>query len=95
MPISIDEVNRIAKLARLSFNETETKKLQHELSAILDYVDQLKQLGGKVDLAEAVDPDAVNLMRDDIAEEQADTEIFLSQAPAREGRFVKVKSILE
>jgi aspartyl/glutamyl-tRNA(Asn/Gln) amidotransferase C subunit len=47
MAISLDEVNRIAKLARLSFDEDQKQKLQHELSAILDYVDQLKQVEAK------------------------------------------------
>lgn len=94
MAISLDEVNRIAKLARLSFTDEEKQKLQHELSAILDYVDQLKQIESKV-AAEIYDTDAINLMRDDIAVECVDPEVFLSQAPSREGKFIKVKSVLE
>jgi aspartyl-tRNA(Asn)/glutamyl-tRNA(Gln) amidotransferase subunit C len=94
MAISLDEVNRIAKLARLSFNEDQKQKLQHELSAILDYVDQLKQVEAKI-VTESYDPDALNLMRDDIAEEFTPPEEFLKQAPDREGNFVKVKSVLE
>ncbi|HEX9502768.1 MAG TPA: Asp-tRNA(Asn)/Glu-tRNA(Gln) amidotransferase subunit GatC [Patescibacteria group bacterium] len=94
MAISLDEVNRIAKLARLSFSDEEKQKLQHELSEILNYVDQLKAVGDKVE-TETYDADALNLMRDDVAEEMTDPEIFLAQAPAREGKFIKVKSILE
>jgi aspartyl-tRNA(Asn)/glutamyl-tRNA(Gln) amidotransferase subunit C len=94
MAISPDEVNRIAKLARLSFSDDEKQKLQHELSAILEYVDQLKEVGDKVP-AESHDPESLNLMRDDVAEESIPPEEFLKQAPAREGKFVKVKSVLE
>lgn len=94
MAISLDEVNRIAKLARLEFEEAEKQKLQQELSAILDYVDQLKSVEGKI-ADSTVDPQSVNLMRDDIAVKPAAPEEFLSQAPGRESRFVKVKSILE
>ncbi len=94
MSISTEEVERIAKLARLSFNESEKQKLQQELSAILDYVDQLKEVEGKV-VEEKPDPDAVNLMRNDVAEEITDPEEFLKQVPAREGRFIKVKSVLD
>lgn len=94
MSISIEEVDRIAKLARLSFNDQEKQKLQQELSAILDYVGQLKEIESKI-VAEAPDPDAVNLMRDDVAEEFTLPEEFLKQVPAREGRFIKVKSVLE
>ena len=94
MAISLEEVNRIAKLARLSFNDSEKQKLQHELSDILNYIDQLKQVEGKI-IAEQSDPDAVNLMRDDVVEMRESPEEFLKQAPAREGNFVKVKSVLE
>jgi len=94
MAISLDEVNRIAKLARLSFTDDEKQKLQHELSSILDYVDQLKEVQGKV-TAEVYDPDSLNLMRDDVAIETTPPEEFLIQAPSREGNFIKVKSVLE
>ncbi len=94
MAISTDEVNRIAKLAKLTFTEEEKQKFTTELSAILDYADQLKQIevpGSE----ENYDPDALNMMRDDIAIETTPAEDLLEQAPAREGKFLKVKSILE
>ena len=94
MSISIDEVNRIAKLARLNFTDPEKQKLQKELSDILNYVDQLKEVEGKA-LDFDNDPEAMNLMRDDVIETKESPEEFLKQAPAREGNFVKVKSILE
>lgn len=94
MAISIDEVNRIAKLARLSFNENEKQKIQQELSAILDYVDQLKEVGSKI-VEGPQDPDAVNLVREDIVEVTTGPEEFLTQAPDRQGNFIKVKSVLE
>jgi aspartyl-tRNA(Asn)/glutamyl-tRNA(Gln) amidotransferase subunit C len=95
MAISLDEVDKIAKLAKLTFKDDEKQKLQHELSDILNYVDQLKDLKGKTAGLIADDPDSINLMRDDVAEQPEDPEIFLAQAPASEGNFVKVKSILE
>lgn len=94
MSITIEEVDRIAKLARLEFTDAEKQKLQKEMSDILNYVDQLKQVESKsIDLE--VDPDGVNLMREDVAIEIADPEEFLKQAPARDGRFIKVKNVLE
>lgn len=44
MMISKDEVEHIAKLARLGLTETEIKKFQKELSSILDYVEKLKRV---------------------------------------------------
>ena len=95
MSISLDEVNRISKLARLNFNDSEKQKLQTELSAILDYVGQLKNIEGQATPQMVNDPDEVNLMRTDVSEILIEPEEFLKQAPAREGNFVKVKSVLE
>ena len=95
MNISLDEVNRIAKLSRLSFNENEKKKLQEELSSILDYVGQVQKLQSSADGQSANDLDGVNLMREDVAVSAIAPEELLAQAPDRQGNFVKVKSILE
>ena len=95
MAISSDEVNRIAKLARLSFSDEEKQKLQQELSSILEYVDQLQKVSGQAETEDMIDPEAVNLMRNDVVEVREAPEEFLAQAPGREGNFVKVKSVLE
>jgi aspartyl-tRNA(Asn)/glutamyl-tRNA(Gln) amidotransferase subunit C len=95
MSISIDEVKRIAKLARLKFSDEEMPKLQNELSSILNYVDQLKQIEGKLPEVEAAAVEGLNMMRDDVAEVTIPAEEFLKQAPGREGNYVKVKSVLE
>ncbi|MBI2356237.1 MAG: Asp-tRNA(Asn)/Glu-tRNA(Gln) amidotransferase subunit GatC [Candidatus Doudnabacteria bacterium] len=96
MAISLDEVNRIAKLARLRFTDEEKIKLQQELSAILDYVGQLKKVETKtVEEKLFEDLDSVNRMRDDFAEVQAEPAELLNLAPDREGDFFKVRSVLE
>jgi aspartyl-tRNA(Asn)/glutamyl-tRNA(Gln) amidotransferase subunit C len=93
--ISKEEVDRIAKLARLNFDESEKPKLQKELSDILSYVDQLAEIETKPGDLEDIDSASINLMRDDVAINSDDPEEFLKQAPAREGKFIKVKSVLE
>lgn len=98
MSISVEEVDRIAKLSRLKFEATEKQKLQKELSAILEYVDQLKEVSGEAESSsggQGLDPDAVNLMRDDIAEPLTPPEKLLKLAPNTEDNFYKVKSVLE
>ncbi len=42
--ISKDEVQHIAKLARVHLSAKEVEKFQHELSAILDFVGQLSEV---------------------------------------------------
>jgi aspartyl-tRNA(Asn)/glutamyl-tRNA(Gln) amidotransferase subunit C len=93
MSISPKEVERIAKLARLSFKAEEKQKLQTELSEILNYIDQLKEVQGKV--SESYNPEALNLMRDDVSEPSTIAERLIKQAPSNQDNFVKVKSILE
>ncbi|MBX4205202.1 MAG: Asp-tRNA(Asn)/Glu-tRNA(Gln) amidotransferase subunit GatC [Candidatus Doudnabacteria bacterium] len=92
--IPLEEVERIAKLARLRFEISEKPKLQKELSDILAYVDQLKEVESKIIEAEP-DDKALNLVREDVSINSDDPEEFLKQAPSREGKFIKVKSILE
>lgn len=42
--LSKEEVLKIAKLARLELSADEVEKYQHELSSILEFVEQLKQV---------------------------------------------------
>lgn len=42
--IGLDEVRRVARLARLSLSEDETQQMQARLDAILDYMATLERL---------------------------------------------------
>ncbi len=44
MAITIADVEKIAKLAKLNFTEAEKKKLTGELSQIIAYVEKLNEL---------------------------------------------------
>ncbi len=44
MPLSIQEVEHIAKLARLELTDDEKNRYREQLSAILDHVAQLQKL---------------------------------------------------
>ena len=44
MSLTLDDVRKVAKLARLELADADLARLQPQLSAILDYVDQLQQL---------------------------------------------------
>ena len=97
MSLSLSAVDRLAKLSRLNFSEAEKTKLQQELSSILNYVDELKAIEGRAGAADlsAGEPATINLMRDDVAIASENPEEFLEQAPARQGQFIKVKSVLD
>ena len=60
MKLKKEEVEKIAYLARLELSAEEKKKFQKELSSILDYVEQLKEVD-----TSAVSPTyQVNSLRD-------------------------------
>lgn len=97
MNLSKQEVQHIAKLARLELTEAELEKYGGQLSAILNYFNQLKEVDVK-----GVEPTAQvtgleNILREDEVEDwdEAEIEAALKDAPAREGRFIKVKRIIE
>ena len=95
--LTIDEVKHLAKLARLELNEGELTTFQKELSSILDYFEQLKEVATDNILPTAHALDVKNVFREDEPRSSCDPEsiaAMLEQAPATERGYFKVKSIL-
>ena len=95
MPLTPDEVKRIARLARVGLSDDEVAHFQVQLSEILDYVQRL----GEVD-TEKLPPTAHtlamhNVMRDDEPRPSFDKEEVLANAPQREDDLFRVRAILE
>ncbi|MDO8593069.1 MAG: Asp-tRNA(Asn)/Glu-tRNA(Gln) amidotransferase subunit GatC [bacterium] len=97
MQLSKDEIQHIAKLARLELTDAELEKYGGQLSAVLSYIDQLKE----VDVTGAEPTAQVtgleNVLRDDEVSDWADDErqAALKQAPESENGFIKVKRVIE
>jgi len=93
--ITIQEVEHVANLARLEFNEEEKKRLAEQLGEILDYIDQLNELdtaeieptSHAIPVKNVVRPDAVkpSLTRDDA----------LANAPSNVDGLFEVPKIVE
>ena len=94
--ISKEEVEHIAKLARLGLNQSEVKKFQKELSSILDYIDQLKkaEISGVQSTSYSIFIE--NVMREDklIARKPESKRKLIEKFPAAKGGYLKTKSIL-
>jgi aspartyl-tRNA(Asn)/glutamyl-tRNA(Gln) amidotransferase subunit C len=93
--ISKDEVVKIAKLARLDLTEQEIKKIQKDLSSVLDYFNVLKNR----ELETGVEKEKLeikNILRKDEASERnpvlADN--LIKMAPDKKDGYIKVKAIL-
>lgn len=90
--ISRGEVEHVARLARLQFDEQEMERLQQELSRIIDYINQLQELdlSGVPTTAHAVN--VVNVFRPDAEQPCLTQEEALANAPAAErGHFLVPK----
>lgn len=94
--ITKKQVKHIAKLARLGLSDKEIGKFQTDLSEILDYVEQLKE----VDVSN-VEPTShphllENVFRQDTAAKEDVNRVnkLLEAAPQKEKRYVKVKAVL-
>jgi aspartyl-tRNA(Asn)/glutamyl-tRNA(Gln) amidotransferase subunit C len=81
-----DDVTRhVARLARLALTEPELARMQHELSAILEYVEHIQEL----DL-DGVPPTThpivlENVVRDDVPTASVPVELALREAPEVHG----------
>ena len=94
MKLTREQVQELAKLARLELTEEEIKKFQGEISSILDYVDQLQQVSVKHVGPTNQVTDLENITRHDVITEKDRREEMLKCAPAVEANQVKVKKVL-
>ena len=93
--ISREEVEKVAKLARLELSGAEVDEFTGQLGAILEYVEKMNELD-----TENIEPLAhclpvSNVFRDDEVKESLGTEKTLANAPQRDGEFFKVPKILD
>jgi aspartyl-tRNA(Asn)/glutamyl-tRNA(Gln) amidotransferase subunit C len=95
MEISKEQVEHVARLARLEVSEDEKAMFARQLSGILTYMDQLKELETK-----GVEPTATvlptdNVFRDDDVRPSLPQEKALANAPDQADGFFRVPKILE
>jgi len=96
MKLTTDEIKHVANLARLELSEDEAEKYGNQLSDVLSYIDQLREVD-----VEGVEPTAqitglINVLRgDEVAEwDKEEVDKALKEAPDFENGQVKVKRVL-
>ncbi|KKR21960.1 MAG: Aspartyl/glutamyl-tRNA(Asn/Gln) amidotransferase subunit C [Candidatus Moranbacteria bacterium GW2011_GWA2_39_41] len=92
--ITKEEVQHIAGLARIGVDEKDLDKFATDLSAVLDWISELKE----VDVA-GVEPTAhitgmENRMREDVQNDFENKAEIINLFPDRKDNFGKVKSVL-
>ena len=98
--VSVEDVERVAELARLELAPEETPCMVQDLNAILDYVAELNELdtAGVAPLAQVSElqgAGGASSLRDDVVVPSLDRAAVMSQAPETEGVFFKVPKVIE
>ncbi len=96
MSVTIEEVNKLAKLSRLEFTKEESEQFKKEFEAILTQVDAINKVDvSGIDLHEET-IDAERDLRADKIEKSLPLEVVLQNSPESEdGAFVVPQTVLE
>lgn len=94
MAVNKKDVEHIAELARLKFNEQELENFTHDLNEILAYVEKLNELD-----TENVEPlshpvEGINAFREDTVKKSISREEALKNAPDKDDEFFKVPRVI-
>ncbi len=94
--INKQEIIHIANLARIGMSPKELKKIQKDMSSILNYFDLLKKVN-----ASQVNPTSHSILIENVTREDEKNERnidsaneLIKAAPQRKARYIKVKSVL-
>ncbi len=93
--VSKEEVKHVALLARLGLAEAEIKKMEKDMSAILDYIEKLKEVDvSKVNIDEA-GKEHRNVMRKDepVPAPQMRVKKLIELMPEQKNGYLKVKQV--
>jgi len=95
MKLSREEVQHIARLARLGMTEAELERFREQLSNILENFEILQQVDTS-DVPPTTQSVALqNVVRDDKVAPSLPPDDVLANAPQREGELFRVKAVLE
>jgi len=98
--MQLEDVKKLASLARIDMNEEEMQEVAKDFDAILAYVGQVKEVSSKQetfdDNQKPEDYFLYNIVREDIATNKTGehTEKILDNSPDTESGFIKVKQIM-
>ena len=93
--ITLEEVEHVARLARLELRPEDQERMRRELDGILAYIDKLRALD-----VDGVEPTShavplTNIMRDDEPRPSFPRDEMLVNAPDPHGDFFRVPKIIE
>ncbi len=95
MAVTINDVEHIAKLAKLNFTEDEKSDFTRQFNEILSFMEKLNELD-----TTNVEPlshviELRNVLREDIVKESLPTDDALKNAPSHTEQFFKVPKVID
>jgi len=95
MKIDRPLLDKIAHLARLEFDEKDAEKMMRDMSAIVDWVEKLKEVD-----TEGVEPlttmsHEINALREDEVKEHLPHDRALRNAPQKDADYFRVPKVLD
>jgi aspartyl-tRNA(Asn)/glutamyl-tRNA(Gln) amidotransferase subunit C len=95
MSVDTATVKRVARLARIAVTDEEAERLRGDLNAILGFVEQLNEVDvDGIEPMTSVQPMPMK-KRQDVVTEGGRAEDIVANAPAREGAFFVVPTVVE
>lgn len=94
MLIKIEDVEKIAALAKLEFPSEEKQKLAKELDQIVAYVERLNELDTKAVGSTSHITDLKNVLREDKVQKWLDQEQALTNAPQKKQGYFSVPKVI-
>ena len=95
MKITIEKVDELAGLAKLSFEGTEKESIRLDLEKVLEMCEKLNEVD-----TEGVEPliymsSNVNLLREDVVKQEITHDEALKNAPKHDSDFFRVPKVIE
>lgn len=95
MSLSLDDVKRIAHLARIAIDDIEAAAVLKQLSGIFALIEQMQAVDTKGIEPMSHAQDVVLRLRDDTVTESDQRELFQSIAPKKEAGLYLVPKVIE
>jgi len=93
MAITRDEIQHVAKLARIALSDDEIRELSPQFDDILEFLGRVKSLP-TLGEADVVSTENEGEYREDNAQPFEDPDAIVSQFPKKDGRYARVPSNL-
>ncbi|HNR10114.1 MAG TPA: Asp-tRNA(Asn)/Glu-tRNA(Gln) amidotransferase subunit GatC [Nitrosomonas europaea] len=95
MTLSLNDIKRVAKLARIEISETDAQQNLVRLSGIFDLIEQMRAVDTQGIKPMSHSQDMMQRLREDIVTESDQRTLFQSVAPQVEDGYYLVPKVIE